>query len=619
LWSTISKTFEVIKREGVAGIQKRIRHLRIVSSHLASPQQSILESYEQWLQRNGTIANDYPRWLLRTYSHHPMISIVCPVYEPDPEFLLEAVSSVLGQSYRKLELILVDDKSPSFDLSAFVAQFDDSRISIVQRTENGNISAATNSGIEKATGSHIAFMDQDDLLAMDALLWVAASLVKFPHLKLVYSDEDKLDESGDRCDPHFKPDWNYHYFQTCNYICHLVVVEAGLVKASGGCRLGFEGAQDFDFLLRVTEQIDACEIYHIPIILYHWRKHAGSTSADISAKPEAVNAGLLAIQEHISRKQLPATAVLNLIRYQVEYEVTDEPVTIIIPTRNMHSILKPCIDSIRKLTSYQNYRILIIDNGSDDPDSLAYLDSIKSIATIITDNREFNFAALINHAVEQCETDLICLVNNDVEVITPQWLSEMIGIIQQDQVQVVGAKLLYDDNSVQHGGVILGIGGVAGHAHKFFSADSGGYSDRNVCRQELSAVTGACLLTRKTVFEEVGGMDDQNLTIAFNDVDYCLKVRNAGYKIVWTPHARLYHHESKSRGHEDSPKKVRRFNRETEAIKASWGNQLARDPAYNPNLSLEFEDYRLAANPPPFRIGIPAFQSAANSKNGNHV
>jgi len=610
LKSLFSKSISVVRDEGLEGIKRRIRHLQIVSRQLLPPPASRPTNYETWLATNATASSDYPRWVLRNNKSHPRISIVCPIYEPDPEFLYEAVESVLGQSYQNFELILVDDKSPCFDLTKFLTAFSDPRIITVSRSENGNISAATNSGIEQATGDYIAFMDQDDLLATDALLWVAATISKHPHLKLIYSDEDKLDESGNRCDPHFKPDWNYHYFQTCNYICHLVVAETATTKAIGGCRLGYEGAQDFDFLLRFTEQLSPAEIYHIPLILYHWRKHSGSTSSDIFAKPEAITAGLLALQDHISRTKIEAEASLNQIRYHVQYKLEDRPkVTIIIPTRNMVEVLRPCIESVRKLTDYDNYHILVIDNGSDEPESLKYLEEISAFATVIKDDSEFNFASLINKGVDICDSELVCLLNNDIEVITPNWLGELVGVIQQDNVQIVGAKLLYEDDTVQHGGVILGIGGVAGHAHKFFPADSGGYSDRNICRQELSAVTAACLLTRKSVFQEVGGMDDKRLTVAFNDVDYCLKVRSAGYKVVWTPHACLYHHESKSRGHEDSPGKQRRFLREINAMKASWGQQLTRDPAYNPNLSLEFEDFRLAPKPPEARISVPVFQS----------
>lgn len=604
----INKSVSVLRREGLNGIKKRVRHLSIVSAQVPPPPNQP-RSYADWLEDNDHQDTELPRWAIRNQPNRVKFSIVCPVYEPDTTFLEEAIDSVINQSYPTFELILVNDGSPNFNVEGFCQRFSDPRIKTISREENGNISAATNTGLDAVQGAYVVFMDQDDVLAEHALLWVTATLAKYPSLKLIYSDEDKLDEQGNRCDPHFKPDWNYQYFLTCNYLCHLVVVEADLAKSTK-CRIGYEGAQDFDFLLRIVEQVEPKHIYHLPKLLYHWRKHSASTSSDVFAKPEALSAGLRAVQDHLNRSGVEAEACLRGLRYHVDYQVTNnEPVTIIIPTRNMHKLLRDCISSIESLTTYGNYQFLIIDNGSDDPVTLEYLDSLGANARVIRDESRFNFAYLMNMAVRESQTDLICFLNNDVEVISPTWLTELVSVISQPNVGVVGAKLLYDDRTIQHGGVILGIGGVAGHAHKFFGADDGGYYDRNMCRQELSAVTAACMLTRKSIFQSVGGMEEKSLKVAFNDVDYCLKVRTAGHKVVWTPHAQLLHHESKSRGHEDSPEKVRRFQQETDWMLDRWNSALCRDPAYNINLSLQFEDFSLRDEVPYFNLERAVFKN----------
>jgi GT2 family glycosyltransferase len=589
------KSIKVLGRDGLSGILIRIRHLIIVGTQ----HQPLVEeiTYPEWIEKKEPKCS----LDLSQISNKPLISIVCPVYNPTPDQFRAAIASVQAQQYTHWELCLADDCSTNFDLEAFLGDYDDPRIKNTLRAENGNISLATNSAVAIAEGEYVAFMDQDDVLSGDALLWLVQAINEHPQWQLIYSDEDKLDLDGNRCDPHFKPDWNYEYFLNCNYLCHLSLYESELLISLGGCREGLEGAQDYDLALRAAETLAPNAIGHIPHILYHWRKSPGSTSQDALAKPFAIEAGERAITEHLARTNTAATVTTDFIRYRVHYQVQNPApcVTIVIPSRNAKELLRSCIDSIFDKTHYPDYRILVVDNGSDDPDALTYLEQLdrQSNAEVIRDPRAFNFSALINLGIRAANTEFVCAMNNDIEIISTDWLKEMISVIQQPDVGIVGAKLLYPDDTVQHGGCILGINGVAGHAHKYFSADSHGYADRLIARQELSAVTGACLLTTRSLFDAVDGFDEQHLAVAFNDIDFCLEAGKKGFKIVWTPHAKMYHHESKSRGSEDTEAKVKRFNQEVDWMKSKWGDVLLHDPHYNSNLSLSHEGFSLAIDP----------------------
>ncbi len=595
LLALFGKSFRVLTREGLSGILLRIRHLIIVGTQQPPIEQEI--TYQDWIEKKELRCSLKASRL----SKKPLISLVCPVYNPEIDHIRAAIASVRGQRYPHWELCLVDDCSTDFDSEAFLRNYDDPRIKYSRRAENGNISLATNDAIAMAQGDYIAFMDQDDVLAEDALLWLARAINDHPEWQLIYSDEDKLDLDGKRCDPHFKPDWNYEYFLSCNYLCHLSVYQRELLKSLGGCREGFEGAQDYDLALRAIESLAPEHIGHIPQILYHWRKSSGSTSQDALAKPFAIEAGERAISEHLARTNTAATVNTNFIRYQVRYQLQDPVpcVTIIIPSKNSMELLQVCIDSIFDKTDYPDYRVLIVDNGSDDMAALAYLEQLATHnrCEVIRDPRPFNFSALINQGIRASKTELVCALNNDIEIISTDWLREMVSVIQQPNIGIVGAKLLYPDDTIQHGGIILGIHGIGGHAHKHFPADSHGYADRLISRQELSAVTAACLLTTRSIFDAVGGFDEEHLPIAFNDVDFCLEVRQRGFKIIWTPHATMYHHESKSRGTEDTEEKVRRFNNEVDWMKSKWGHLLLHDPHYNANLSLNHDNFSLAIEP----------------------
>ena len=531
----------------------------------------------------------------------PLISILIPTYNPPEQWLIDAIESVREQIYSNWELCIADDASTNSSIRSILKEYaeKDNRIKVTFREINGHISAASNSALELASGEWVALLDQDDLLSIDALYWVVNAINQNPECKLIYSDEDKVNEFGKRFDPYFKSDWNRDLFYSQNMISHLGVYKADLLRDVGGFRIGLEGSQDYDLALRFIENIDDCRIHHIARVLYHWRVHAGSTASSADAKPYAMIAGERALNEHFLRQGIGARAELIGFGYRVHYEIPQKPplVSIIIPTRNGLDLLRNCIVSLIENTVYKNYEIIIIDNGSDDNKIIEYFDYLKSQYNIkiIRDDGPFNYSALNNSAVKLAKGELIALINNDLRVISPDWLSEMVGIALQPKVGAVGARLWYPDNTLQHGGVILGLGasGVAGHAHHRMQKGHNGYFGRANLINSFSAVSAACLLVRKTVFESVGGLNEVDLKVAFNDVDFCLRLKEAGYRNVWTPYADLYHYESATRGVEDSPERLSRFNSEVEYMKNRWGSLLDNDPYYNKNLSTSRGDFSL--------------------------
>lgn len=560
--------------------------------------------YEQWLAVNDRVdigqltskAN-----LLEARPASPLISIVMATYNTPVDCLKLALDSVLNQPYKKWELCIADDKSTDPATLSCLKEYEqaDSRIKVIYREKNGHISEATNSALELVSGDFVAFMDHDDELHLSALVTIAEAILNNPDTSFIYSDEDKIDESGARSEPHFKSDFNYELLLTQNYICHLSVFRTSLVRELGGLNSKYNGAQDHDFTLRAIEKLKASQILHIPKVLYHWRIHSASTAASTSAKPYAIEAGRNAVRDHLARCNLPAKVTQHpfiSFWHKVRFEIENPSIEIIIPTRDRIDLMRMCINSITKKTKYNNYRITIVDNGSVEKESLkqfkSWAESNPKIK-ILRDDSPFNYSRLNNQAAYQTDADLVCLLNNDIEIISPDWLEEMAGHAMRPDVGCVGARLWYPDDSLQHGGVILGIGGVAGHAHKFWPKGDPGYFGRAVSLQALSAVTAACLMIRRDVYMEVGGLDEK-MKVAFNDVDFCLRVREAGYRNVWTPFAEMYHHESASRGYEDNPEKVARFNSEVDFMKKRWGDQLINDPFYSPNLTLEHEDFSYA-------------------------
>ncbi|RMS21786.1 Glycosyl transferase, group 2 protein [Pseudomonas savastanoi] len=610
LSSTAKKAYQVWRLRGIAGVIAQARWVQGEAQHafVGSETREVPDrhDYSRWVQYYDTLGeveinriNEHMnRWI-----EYPLISIIMPVYNPPLDLLREAVDSVRSQLYTNWELCLADDASTNPAVIEYLKSLkaQDKRIKVVFRGSNGHISQASNSALGVAKGLFVALMDNDDLLPAHALYWIARTIRENPDAGLIYSDEDKIDTEGNRSSPYFKSDWNEFLFRSQNMVCHLGAYRRDLVNEVGQFRVGFEGAQDYDLTLRCIEKLKRDQIIHIPRVLYHWRIHAGSTAMAGDEKPYAALAGVKALDEHLERQgRIGSTELLPTGQYRVHYNLpTALPlVTLVIPTRNAYALVKQCIDSIKSLTTYKNYEIILIDNGSDDPESLEYFAQIgqKENIRVLRDDGPFNYSALNNAAVRIAKGELIGLINNDIEVITPEWLSEMVSIALQPKVGAVGARLWYPDNRLQHGGVVVGIGGVAGHAHKYLPKGAHGYFCRAELIQEFSAVTAACLIIKKSIFDEVGGLDEQHLKIAFNDVDFCLRVQEAGYLNVWTPFSELYHHESATRGLEDTPQKQERFGLEIRYVKNRWPNILV-DYTYNPNLTLDHEDFSLAWPP----------------------
>ncbi|OQK16721.1 hypothetical protein AU255_02095 [Methyloprofundus sedimenti] len=540
---------------------------------------------------------------VKTWQNPPKIAVLMPVYNPDKDCLVNAVESVLRQVYGNFELCIADDASTAGYVREVLQSYmrKDSRVKVVFREQNGHISAASNSALSLVEADYVALMDHDDLLTPDALYWVVRSIQQHPDVQLIYSDEDKMDLQGKRYAPYFKPDWNPELLLSHNFICHLGVYKTAQVNALGGFNPDFDGAQDYDLALRYVAGLKLEQIVHIPRILYHWRAVAGSTANGVHEKPYAEARIEKAVASALERQHRPAEVSAHkqlpgAVRVRYLLPEVLPLVSIVIPTRNGFHLLHRCVESIFAKTTYPNYELIIIDNGSNDLVSLRYLQRLQENprVSIIRDDSPFNYAALNNKAVAEAKGEVIALLNNDLEVINADWLDEMVSHVVHPEVGAVGAKLYYPDDTIQHAGVIVGLGGVAGHSHKHSPRDNPGYCGRLLLAQNLSAVTAACLLVRKDVFDQVGGFDEQHLSVAFNDVDLCLRIQEQGFYNVWTPYAEMYHYESASRGYEDTPEKQARFNKEVAYMKHRWGEGLLRDPAYNPNLTLDREDFSFA-------------------------
>lgn len=613
--STMRKAANMYHKEGISGVR---RGLHFVNAK-ANAQPILLTAdgdaesvaidrndYSEWVRRYDTL-NDIVRESIRqrivSMKSPPLISVVMPTYNPNPKWLLEAIESVQKQIYPHWELCIADDASTNPAIRPLLQKMAkaDSRIKVVFREKNGHISAASNSALALATGEWVALLDHDDLLPEHALYCVADAIISNPNARLIYSDEDKIDEVGQRHGPYFKCDWNPDLFYSHNMISHLGVYHKPLLNDIGGFRIGMEGSQDYDLALRCIARIDRSAIYHIPRVLYHWRVHAESTAGSADAKPYAMLAGERAINEYFETVNISGQVKLIGYGYRAHYDLKGVYpfVSLIIPTRNGLKLLRQCIDSILAKTSYPNYEIIIIDNGSDDPDILQYFSTFSNSSNIkvLSNDSPFNYSALNNFAVSFAKGEVIGLVNNDIEVITPEWMFEMVSIAMLPDVGAVGAKLFYPNNTVQHGGVILGVGGLAAHAHKHIPRSNFGYFGRASLINAFSAVTGACLMIRKSIYQEFGGLNEIDLAVSYNDVDFCLRIQEAGYRNVWTPYAELYHHESATRGYEDNPVKQARFAAEVAYMRKRWGERLLNDPAYSPNLTLDYEDFSLAWPP----------------------
>jgi GT2 family glycosyltransferase len=447
-------------------------------------------------------------------------------------------------------------------------------------------------------------LDQDDAFAENALALVALEIERHPEAGLIYSDEDKIDETEARSNPFFKPDWNPELFLGQNYINHLGVYRSELLREIGGFREGFEGSQDYDLALRCVEKLQPEQVRHIPRILYHWRMVSGSLAAIPDAKPYAKEAARRALAEHGERTGRPGVVVPcpeNTESHRVLHALPQPAplASIIIPTRDRAALLQRCVESIRARTDYRPFEIIVVDNGSVEEETLAFFRRAEgeNILRVLADTGPFNYSRLNNRAAATARGDLLVFLNNDTEIDDPGWLTEMVRHAMQPEVGAVGARLWYPDGTLQHGGVVLGLGGVAGHAFPHIPRGHPGYFNRAMLQQNCSAVTGACMVLRKAVFEELSGFDEENLGVTFNDIDFCLRLAERGYRVVWTPYANLIHHESASRGHQRTPEEQAQFLGEAGYMQKVWAARLLRDPYYNPNLSLNLPGFEIAFPP----------------------
>lgn len=567
-------------------------------------------SYERWLEDiepSQIPSVSQQQEAMKRWGSKPVISVLLPTYNTPVVLLKECIESVLGQSYPYWQLCIADDASTQPEVRAVIKEYAsaDSRICYTLRKYNGHISECSNSALGLATGEWVALLDHDDRLPAHALFEVVKALNEHPQAQIIYSDEDKIDLQGRRCDPFFKPDWSPDLLYSQNYMTHLQVYRHQLMRDVAGFKKGYEGSQDYDLLLRCIACLPAATrdvIVHIPKVLYHWRMTEQSTAMGHERKDYATAAALRALQDFMDL-QHPGVH-MELVQpgiYRGRWPLPPRPplVSLIVPTRDGLDELRTCIESIREKTSYTNYEILVVDNQSTCVNTLAYMCELETDAKyegrirVLSYDHEFNYSAINNFAAEQAQGEVLGLINNDVEVINGEWLSEMVSHALRPEIGCVGAKLYYPDGTLQHAGVVLGIGGVAGHSHKYFDGASKGYFGKLILTHNVSAVTGAALVVKKSVFTQVQGLDEEGLRVAFNDVDFCIKVREAGYRNIWTPFAELFHHESKTRGTEDTPEKMIRFSNECALMKNRWKEVLESDPFYNKNLTLISEDYSL--------------------------
>lgn len=547
------------------------------------------------------------------FNYAPLISIAVPAYQTPVEFLKQMIESLISQTYTGWELCIANASPDNEEMQRVLADYSakDVRVRFCSLKENLGIAENTNRAFAMAKGEFIGLLDHDDLLAPNALYEIVNTLQDHPQADALYTDEDKVTTDLDEhFQPHLKPDFNLDLLRSNNYICHFFVVRKSIVEKAGGFRKEFDGAQDYDFIFRCTE--NAREVLHVPEILYHWRTHKASTADNPASKMYAFEAGKRAIEAHLERTGTKGTVshTQDLGFYRVKYPVQGEPlVSVIIPNKDEKETLQTCLESLKKNTSYQNFEIIIIENNSTTGEIFKYYKELSRDQQIhlLRWGKEFNYSAINNFGVAHARGEYLLFLNNDVKSIEPDWMEEMLGVCQRPEVGGVGAKLIYPDNTIQHAGCVIGMGGIAGHMFVDMPADRTGYLHKASLLQDMSAVTAACLMMKKEVFEQAGGFTEE-LAVAFNDVDLCLKVRKNNHLIVYDPYAKLYHMESKTRGAEDSKEKVRRFQTEIEYMRCHWMDILKNgDPYYNKNLSLTKWNYSL--NP------IPGMETA-ETRNG---
>ena len=592
---TLRRGYNYLKANGVKKSLLKLKNK--VKRRKDMSNQSV--DYLDYVKNNKLSIRTIEKQRSARFDYMPKISIVVPMYNTKFSYFVELIDSINNQTYQNFEVCLADSsKIPDVQIQKYIQELNSSKIVYKNISQNLGISENTNVAISFSTGDYVAFCDHDDVISINALYEVVKA-INSSDADFIYTDEDIL-ENGIRKNPHFKPDFSPDLLTSYNYICHLCVVKRKLFDEVGLLNKEFDGAQDYDFVLRATEK--AKNIVHIPKVLYHWRAHETSTSYNSSAKEYVYMAGKRAIEEHFKRINIKAKVEIldEPGRYRVKYDVIGNPkISIIIPNKDSKSDLKKCIDSILK-SSYQNYEIVIVENNSKTKEIFDYYDKIQkdndNIKVVSIKIDKFNYSLINNFGVKNSKGEYIVLLNNDTKVLSNDWMEEMLGICQRDDVGIVGAKLLYPDFKVQHAGVVVGIGGVAGHVNVNIAENEEGYFSRANVINNFSAVTAACLMIKRSIFEKIDGLDE-NLQVAFNDIDLCMKVRKLKYLIVFTPYAKLMHYESKTRGSEDTPEKIKRFESEMDVFKSKWKDELDRgDPYYNINLRLDKVNFEINTN-----------------------
>lgn len=557
--------------------------------------------YPEWYALTKTTEEELAFQKKKVFDYMPKLSVVVPAFKTPERYLADMLDSLLAQTYSNWEVCVADGSPRGEGVERVLKRYalKDERIRYVILGENKGISGNTNAALEMASGDFIVLADHDDTLAPDALYECVKAINSDPEIDVVYTDEDKLDmDGGELFEPHFKPDFNPDLLTSVNYICHLFVVNHDLVMETGGFREEYDGAQDYDFIFRCTEK--ARKIYHIPKALYHWRCHQNSTASNPESKLYAFEAGANAIKAHYERLGIKALSVEKGVDYGIyhtTFEITGEPlVSVIIPNKDHTADLDLCIRSILDKTSYTNLEFIVVENNSTLPETFDYYEKIQGEfkqVHVVTWEKEFNYSAINNFGVTFAKGEYLLFLNNDTEMINPDSLREMLGFCQRSEVGIVGARLLYSDDTIQHAGVVIGFGGIAGHTFIGLHKAENSYFNQAMCARDYSAVTAACLMSKKSLFDQVGGFSEE-LAVAFNDIDYCMKIRSINKLVVYAPYALFYHYESKSRGLEDTPEKVARFNREIKTFSDKWPEILEKgDPYYNPNLTLRKSNFAL--------------------------
>lgn len=602
-----SKSISLIQRAN-KNFNKVVRSLKTrglkstlvkVKNRLFRKNDTNAKNYITWYEEHKASETELAKQRKESFKYEPVFSILVPLYETDEKFLKELIESVRAQTYSGWQLCFSDGSNDSSRLKDMLATYikEDDRIEYIAVKKGPlGISENTNQALTIAKGEYIVLGDHDDLFAPDAL-YECVKALNAERYDVIYTDEDKIEDKNNRLfEPNFKPDFNIDLLRSNNYICHMFVASKALIDKIGMFNDAFDGAQDYDFILRCVEQAEG--ICHIPKVLYHWRSHRASTANSPEAKLYAFEAGKRALQAHYDRLGIKASveSIEDYGFYKTNYAVIGNPkVSIVIPNKDHIDDLKKCMDSIDVLSEYRNYEYVIVENNSTEQETFDYYKELETRddVKILYWNREFNYSAINNFGVEEADGDYILLLNNDTEIINNDCITQLLSYCQREEVGIVGARLYYQDGSIQHAGVVVGFGGIAGHTFVGLYEEDGLYMSRTKVACDYSAVTAACLMVKKDIFKQVGGLDE-SFKVAFNDVDFCMKVRELGKLVVYNPHAKLYHYESKSRGYEDTPEKQERFRSEIDRFADKWPEILKNgDPYYNVNLTLDKADFSL--------------------------